>query len=90
MVNQAAFKALPEDIQAAVRKAAANAEARGLEWSKKEGEETKARLAKEGMIILKPDAAFMAELRKVGDALAEDWEKRAGADGAAVLKEFRK
>ena len=90
MVNQAAFKALPEDIQAAVRKAAANAETRGLEWSKKEGEETKARLEKEGMIILKPDAAFKTELKKLGDAMAEDWEKRAGADGAAVLKEFRK
>jgi TRAP-type C4-dicarboxylate transport system substrate-binding protein len=89
MVNQAAFRALPEDIQAAVRKAAANAEVRGLEWSKKEHEETKARLEKEGMIIIKPDAAFKAELAKLGEAMAEDWEKRAGPDGAAVLKAFR-
>ncbi len=89
MVNQAAFRALPEDIQAAVRKAAANAEVRGLEWSKKEHEETKARLEKEGMIIIKPDAAFKAELAKLGEAMAEDWEKRAGPVGAAVLQASR-
>ena len=63
---------------------------RGLEWSKREDEETKARLVKEGMTIIKPDAAFQAELQKLGIVLAEDWEKRAGADGTKVLNEFRK
>lgn len=90
IVNDAVFKALPEDIQQAILKAAAAAEIRGLEWSKREDHETKARLVKEGMTIIKPDAAFQAELQKIGVALADDWEKRAGPDGAAVLKEFRK
>ena len=89
IVNTQAFKALPQDLQAAVLSAAAAAEKRGWEWSKREGEETKARLAKEGMTIITPDAQFLADLRKVGDVLAQDWEKRAGPEGAAVLKEFR-
>lgn len=89
IVNQQAFKGLPQDIQAAVLKAAATAEKRGWEWSSKEGEETKARLVKEGMTIITPDEKFIAELRKVGAALAQEWEKRAGADGTAALKDFR-
>jgi len=88
IVNTAAFKALPQDIQQAVLKAAADAEKRGWDWSIREGEETKARLAKEGMIIITPDPAFMADLRKVGEAMARDWEKRAGPDGVAALKEL--
>ena len=90
IINEAVFKGLPEDLQQAILKAAAAAEVRGLEWSKREDEETKARLVKEGMTIIKPDAAFQAELQKLGIVLAEDWEKRAGADGTKVLNEFRK
>jgi TRAP-type C4-dicarboxylate transport system substrate-binding protein len=88
VVNTKAFQGLPKDIQEAVLKAAATAEKRGWEWAKTEGEETKARLAKEGMIILKPDPAFAAELRKVGDTMAQDWMKRAGPDGVAMFKEY--
>lgn len=90
IINEAAFKALAPDIQDAILKASAAAEVRGLEWSKREDEDTKARLVKEGMTIIKPDAAFQTELQKLGVTLAEDWEKRAGADGAKVLSEFRK
>jgi TRAP-type C4-dicarboxylate transport system substrate-binding protein len=86
IVNTRAFKALPQDIQATVLKAAADAEKRGWEWSKREGEETVARLAKEGMVILTPNEAFVSELRKVGETMARDWEKRAGPEGVEVLK----
>jgi TRAP-type C4-dicarboxylate transport system substrate-binding protein len=88
LINTAVFKGLPGDLQQIILTAAANAEKRGWDWSKREGEETKARLVKEGVTILTPDAAFVADLRKVGDRLAQDWEKRAGPDGAAVLKEY--
>ena len=88
IVNTQAFKALPQDIQTAVLKAAADAEKRGWDWSIREGDETKTRLAKEGMIILTPDAAFIADLRKIGETMARDWEKRAGPDGVAALKEL--
>lgn len=86
IVNTRAFKALPQDIQAIVLKAAADAEKRGWDWSKREGEETVARLAKEGMVILTPNEAFVSELRKVGETMARDWEKRAGPEGVEALK----
>jgi TRAP-type C4-dicarboxylate transport system substrate-binding protein len=88
IINTATFKGLPAELQQIILTASANAEKRGWDWSKREGEETKARLVKEGVTILTPDAAFVADLRKVGERLAQDWEKRAGPDGAAVLKEY--
>jgi TRAP-type C4-dicarboxylate transport system substrate-binding protein len=89
LINTPVFKALPEDLQKIILTAATNAEKRGWDWSKREGDETKARLVKEGMTILVPDAKFQAELKKIGDVLAADWEKRAGPDGVAALKKFR-
>lgn len=88
IINTAAFKGLSADLQQIILTASANAEKRGWDWSKREGEETKARLVKEGVTILTPDPAFVADLRKIGERLAQDWEKRAGPDGATVLKEF--
>ncbi len=88
IINTATLKGLPAELQQIILTASANAEKRGWDWSKREGEETRARLIKEGMTILTPDAAFVADLRKVGERLAQDWEKRAGPDGAAVLKEY--
>ena len=89
LINTQVFKGLPADLQNIILTAASNAEKRGWEWSKREGDETKARLVKEGMTIVVPDAKFQADLKKIGDVLAADWEKRAGPDGVAALKEFR-
>jgi len=89
IINTKVFQGLPKDLQDALLKAAADAQKRGWEWAAREGEETKARLAKEGMIILKPDPAFLAELKKVGDTMAADWEKRAGPDGTTVLRQMK-
>lgn len=89
IINTKVFQGLPKDLQDAILKAAADAEKRGWEWAVREGEETKARLAKEGMIIVKPDPAFLADLKKVGDTMAKDWEKRAGPDGATVLQQMK-
>jgi TRAP-type transport system periplasmic protein len=89
IVNTAAFKALPADIQDAVLKASAAAEQRGWAASRREADETRERLVKEGVIIVKPDEAFRGELSKLGVTLATDWEKRAGAEGTGVLKAYR-
>ena len=86
IVNQAAFKALPQDIQEIVLKAAATAEKRGWEWSEKEHEDNKATLRSKGMNVIEPDPEFLAGLRQIGDRLAADWEKKAGADGTAALE----
>jgi len=89
IVNKAIFEGLPKDIQDAILEAAETAEKRGWEWSKAENDETKATLAKNGMQVVTPTPRFMDELKKVGDALAAEWEKRAGPDGTALLQAYR-
>lgn len=89
VVNTRAFARLSKDEQAALVKAAASAEKRGWEMSKtreKEGDET---LAKNGMSVREPDAGMKARFQKVGQQMAEEWEKQAGGDGQAILKAFR-
>ncbi|MNC92800.1 Bacterial extracellular solute-binding protein, family 7 [compost metagenome] len=89
VVNQRAFSRLPKDQQGALTKAAVAAEKRGWEMSKvreKEGNET---LAKNGMSVRDPDAKMRAAFQKIGDQMAKEWEKAAGADGQAILKRYR-
>jgi TRAP-type transport system periplasmic protein len=89
VVNQRGFSRLPKDQQNALVKTAAAAEKRGWEMSKareKEGDET---LAKNGMSVREPDAAMKARFEKIGQQMAQEWEKAAGADGQAILKAYR-
>ena len=89
MVNERAFARLPKDQQNALIKAAAAAEPRGWEMSKareKEGDET---LAKNGVTVSEPSAELKASLAKIGDQMAGEWEKLAGAEGQALLKAYR-
>ena len=46
-------------------------------------------LADNGMTVHAPDAALMAALNKVGDTIAAEWLKAAGADGEAIVKAYR-
>jgi len=88
-VNQRGYARLPKDQQGALTKAAAAAEKRGWEMSRareKEGDQT---LAKNGMSVREPDAAMKAAFQKVGNQMAQEWEKTAGADGQAILKRYR-
>jgi TRAP-type C4-dicarboxylate transport system substrate-binding protein len=89
VVNQRGYSRLPKDQQQALVKAAATAEKRGWEMSKvreKEGDET---LAKNGMSVREPDAAMKARFQKIGEQMAKEWEKSAGAEGQAILKAYR-
>lgn len=89
VVNQRGFSRLPKDQQNALVKAAATAEKRGWDMSKareKEGDDT---LAKNGMSVREPDAAMKARFQQIGQQMAQEWEKSAGADGQAILKAYR-
>jgi TRAP-type C4-dicarboxylate transport system substrate-binding protein len=89
VVNQRGFARLPKDQQSALAKAAAAAEKRGWDMSRareKEGDET---LAKNGMSVREPDAAMKARFQKIGEQMAQEWEKSAGAEGQAILKAYR-
>jgi len=89
VANQRAFSGLPKNVQDGLVKAAAAAEPRGWEMSKareKEGDET---LAKNGMIVADASPELRGALAKIGEQMAEEWEKSAGADGQAILKSYR-
>lgn len=89
VANQRGYSRLPKDQQNALVKAASAAEKRGWDMSKareKEGDET---LAKNGMSVRDPDAAMKARFQKIGEQMAQEWEKSAGADGQAILKAYR-
>jgi TRAP-type C4-dicarboxylate transport system substrate-binding protein len=89
VVNQRAFNGLPKSVQDGLLKAAAAAEPRGWEMSKareKEGDET---LAKNGVTVTEASPELKGALSKIGDQMAAEWEKSAGADGQAILKAYK-
>ena len=90
IVNQAAFNALDAATQQAVLKAAADAEARGWKVSQEKNDWYKKALAEKGMKIVAPSPKLTEGLKKVGEVMTADWEKKAGADGAALLGAYRK
>ena len=90
VVNTRALKRLAKAQQDALAGAAQDAEPRGWAMSKqreRDGDET---LAKNGMTVHEPDAAMKAAFAKVGAQMAKEWEAKAGADGQAILKAYRK
>ena len=89
-VSKRAFAALDAATQASVLEAAAKAEKRGWDVSESENAKLKQTLADKGLKVAGPSAGFAAELAKIGQTMTEEWSKRAGADGEAILAAFRK
>jgi TRAP-type transport system periplasmic protein len=90
LVNKAAFDALDRPTQAAVLKAAADAETRGWATSKAKNAEYLELLKKNGMTIVSPSAQLKADMKKVGDTMLQEWLQKAGPDGQAIVDSFRK
>ena len=90
IVNQKAFDSLDKATQEAVLKAAADAETRGWKLSDEKNAWYAAELTKRNMTVEKAPAELEAGLKKVGDTMLNDWLKRAGADGQAVVDAYRK
>ena len=90
LVNKKAFDALDKPSQDALLKAGAEAQERGFKLSQEKNEWYKKALADKGMKIMAPPAKLTADLRQVGTVMLADWEKKAGADGQAVIAAFRK
>jgi TRAP-type C4-dicarboxylate transport system substrate-binding protein len=89
VVNQRAFAGLPKAQQDALVQAAAAAEPRGWEMSKAREKEGDDMLAKNGVAVSDANAEMKAALTKIGEQMAAEWEKTAGADGQAILKAYR-
>jgi TRAP-type C4-dicarboxylate transport system substrate-binding protein len=90
LVNKAAFDALDKPTQAALLKAAADAEARGLAASKKVNTESLEKLKANGMQILPPSPQLKADMKKVGDTMLKEWLDKAGPEGKQLVDAFLK
>jgi TRAP-type C4-dicarboxylate transport system substrate-binding protein len=89
VVNERAFARLPKGQQDALVKAAAAAEPRGWEMSKQREHDADELLRKNGVNVTTPSPELKASLDKIGEQMAAEWEKQAGADGQAILKAYK-
>jgi TRAP-type C4-dicarboxylate transport system substrate-binding protein len=90
LVNLKAFNALDAATQAAVTKAALEAQDRGWKVSQEKTEEYKRLLTGKGMTIHKPSAKLMADMQQVGSLMLTDWQKASGAEGSAIIADYTK
>ena len=90
IVNKKAFDALDPATQAALSKAALDAEVRGWKLSEEKNEWYKKALTEKGMKIMTPPAKLVADMKQVGTIMLADWQKKAGADGEAIIAGFSK
>src|SRR5690349_17749423 len=89
IVNRAAFDALDKPTQAAVLKAAADAETRGWKLSEEKTGWYLAQLKSKGMSIDKPSDQLTADMRKVGNVMLAEWLRKAGAEGKKIIDQYR-
>lgn len=89
VVNQRAFSRLPKAEQEALVKAAAAAETRGWQMSKEREKEGDDALAKNGVSVVDASPQLRSALSKIGEQMASEWQKSAGADGQAILKAYK-
>ena len=90
VVNLRAFNALDKATQDAVLKAAADAEVRGWEASKKVNTDSLNTLRANGVTVAPPSEALKADMLKVGETLVKEWLEKAGPEGQALLDAYRK
>jgi len=90
LVNKAAFDALDAPTKAALLKAAADAEVRGLAASKRTNGESLEKLKAGGMQILPPSATLKSDMKKVGDVMLKEWLDKAGPEGKQLIDTFTK
>jgi TRAP-type C4-dicarboxylate transport system substrate-binding protein len=89
IVNQKAFDALDKPTQAAVLKAAADAETRGWKLSEEKNGWYLDQLKGKGMTIIVPSEQLTADLRKVGNYMLAEWLRKSGVDGRKVIDAYR-
>ena len=89
VVNMRAYQGLTGAQKKALTDAAAAAEKRGWDLSRQREQTANKMLADNGMTVHTPDAALMSALGKIGDTIAAEWLKAAGADGEAIVKAYR-
>jgi TRAP-type C4-dicarboxylate transport system substrate-binding protein len=89
IVNKGAFDALDKATQAAVLKAAADAETRGWKLSQEKNGWYVDQLKAKGMKIVTPPEQLNADLKRVGNYMLAEWLRKAGDDGRKVIDAYR-
>ncbi|MFC4296884.1 MAG: TRAP transporter substrate-binding protein [Castellaniella sp.] len=89
VANKKAVEALSPASRDALLKAAADAEKRGWEASRKVDADSIAKLKAGGMEIVEPSAQLKADLAKVGDTVIQEWTAKAGDEGKQILDTYR-
>lgn len=88
-VNERAWRGLSDAERQAVQQAAEAAEKRGWEMSKEVSDSSAQELATNGMKVDAGSETLVKQLQEIGAKMTADWEKSAGADGAAMLQAYR-
>ena len=89
MVRQRDLAALPADLQAAIRGAAAAAEERGWGYSDAATVEQQNVLAQRGMTVATASPALMQGLMRVGATQTDEWMAKAGDEGKRLIDAYR-
>ena len=90
VVSQKAFDSLDKAAQAAVTKAAEEAEVRGWKTSAEKNTWYLDQLRKNGMVVDAGSATLRAELKKIGETMIADWTKQTGSEGQSIIDAFGK
>ena len=85
VVNTAAFEALSDEQQTAVREAAAEAETRGWQMSEAEATSKTEELAANGIAVAEPSAALMDAFNAAGATMSAEWAEAVGENGQAIV-----
>lgn len=90
IVNKEALAKLDPATQKLVLDAAARADKRGWDASVVENDRVVKIMADKGIKVLKPSPRMKAELAAIGKQMADEWTRRAGADGEAIMAAYKK
>lgn len=88
IVNKDAWSKLDPATQKMVTDAATAAEERGWKTSESENQRYVKAMVDKGIKIMKPSAKLSAEFEKIGKQIADEWAKKSGPEGEAILKAF--
>ena len=90
IINQKEFDKLDKATQDALLAAGKAAEERGWKRMRDYTAETLATLKNNKMTVYEANAAFKADLTKMGETMLNEWLTKAGPDGQAIIGAFRK
>ena len=89
IINKKAFDALDKPTQTALLKVAKEAEVRGWKISEEKNNWYKDQLKAKGMNIAVPSEQLVADLRKAGNVMLAEWQRKAGDEGRAIIADYR-